>query len=73
MQAARKLLPLFRGSHAQRILEGVMACLILMATAFGTMMVGHNLQWYGNNTVSSDFSSLVTTTVITIKKKLGSV
>lgn len=62
MPVALKLLPLLKDERVRHVLEGLLACLIILISAFGTMMTGHNLQWYGNNTVSSDFAPLVTDT-----------
>lgn len=60
MPVALKLLLLLKDKKVRQVLVGLIAFLIVLISAFGTMMTGHNLQWYGNNTVSSDFAPLVT-------------
>ena len=59
MVSASKLLPLLKNKKVEHFLTGLFVCLVLLTAALGTMTTGHNVQWYGSNTVSSAFAPLV--------------
>lgn len=60
MPVALRLLPLLKDERVRNTLIGIGVCLILLLSALNHTITGHNLQWYGNNTVASEFAPLVT-------------